>query len=150
MSNKQKGFSLLESLISLIVLSVGILGLIRLQTFVDQKADYALNSLEALALAESQLELYRTRSSNSSATNTLYFDGASMAANTYPESNISVSGSEYTFDRTTTIANSIFIPPANVSAAAKTITVEVEWTDRWANTNTISMATMVSRYSEFD
>ncbi len=148
--NKQKGFSLLESLIALIVLSVGVLGLVRLQTFVDQKADYALNSLEALSLIESKLELYRTRSSNSAATNTIFFDGVSMAAGTYTEPSLSLSGSNYTFERKTTIADSLLIPPDDVSAAAKTITVNVTWDDLWGQNNTISMATMVSRYSEFD
>lgn len=37
MISKQKGFSLLEVLISFVLLIVGVLGLIKLQVFVDKK-----------------------------------------------------------------------------------------------------------------
>ncbi|WP_413113943.1 type IV pilus modification PilV family protein [Thaumasiovibrio sp. DFM-14] len=149
---QQHGFSLLESLIALVVLSVGILGLVRLQVFIDKKADYALTSLEALSLAELKLEHYRTRSTNSAATSTLWFDGTELADNGsgVTENDLAVSGSSYTFARQTVINDAIMLPPPSVSAAAKTITVSVGWQDRWGEVHSIDLNTMLSRYSEFD
>ncbi|MGR5064249.1 type IV pilus modification PilV family protein [Photobacterium sp. DNB22_13_2] len=148
MTSRQKGFSLLEAVISLTVLSVGVLGLIRMQSYLERKTDYALNSLEAVALAESQLDLYRTRSTSISAIGTILFDGTSMAAGTYSDSGLSVSGSDYNFNRQVVISDSMVIP-GTTSAAAKTIEVTIDWTDRWGTLHAIELKTMVSRFSEF-
>ncbi|WEM41801.1 prepilin-type N-terminal cleavage/methylation domain-containing protein [Photobacterium sp. DA100] len=149
MISKQKGFSLLEAVISLAVLSVGGLGLVRMQSYLERKADYALNSLEAIALAESKLDHYRTRSTISGAIGTVLFDGASMAAGMYPENGLSVSGSAYSFNRKVFITDAILLPGAT-SAAAKTIKVKIDWTDRWGTPHAIEFKTMVSRFSEFN
>ncbi|MFV0576336.1 MAG: prepilin-type N-terminal cleavage/methylation domain-containing protein [Vibrio sp.] len=61
LSAKHKGFSLLETLISMLILTVGIVGLIQLQAYMDKQADFAENSIRALHLAESKLELFRLK-----------------------------------------------------------------------------------------
>jgi len=67
-----KGFSLIEVLISLVVLSVGVLGLVKMQTYMEVKSENALHSIDALHLAEQKLELFRTRS-QSAATGTILY-----------------------------------------------------------------------------
>ncbi|NVP03453.1 prepilin-type N-terminal cleavage/methylation domain-containing protein, partial [Photobacterium damselae subsp. damselae] len=61
---KPQGFSLLEVVITLAVLSVGILGLVKMQAYMEVKAENALKTLDALHIAESQMEYYQTRASN--------------------------------------------------------------------------------------
>ncbi|WP_318517619.1 type IV pilus modification PilV family protein [Photobacterium leiognathi] len=149
MISNQKGFSLLESLITLAVLSVGVLGLVKLQIYIDRKADYALNSLEALQLAENKLEFFRTRSNVSGGTNTLYFDDPILAEGSYPVEDIVVSGSTYIFKRSWIIEDKMKLSGAS-SADAKVITVDVQWNDHWGNSSNVALKTLFSRYSEFD
>ncbi|MCG3884692.1 prepilin-type N-terminal cleavage/methylation domain-containing protein [Photobacterium leiognathi] len=149
MISNQKGFSLLESLIALAVLSVGVLGLVKLQIYIDRKADYALNSLEALQLAENKLEFFRTRANVSGGTNTLYFDDPILAEGSYPVEDIVVSGSSYTFKRSWIIEDKMKLSGAS-SADAKMITVDVQWNDHWGNSSNVALKTLFSRYSEFD
>lgn len=52
MRNKQSGFSLIEVMISFVLIGVGALGLVKLQAYIEQRADYAMHSIEALNLAE--------------------------------------------------------------------------------------------------
>ena len=61
MISKIKGFSLLEVLISIAVLSIGILGLVKMQTFMEVKAENALKSIDALYLTETKIENYLKR-----------------------------------------------------------------------------------------
>uniref|UniRef100_UPI000D450AE6 type IV pilus modification PilV family protein n=1 Tax=Vibrio vulnificus TaxID=672 RepID=UPI000D450AE6 len=49
---KQKGFSLLEVLISFILIGIGALGLTKLQIYIEREADYASQSIQALRLPE--------------------------------------------------------------------------------------------------
>ncbi|MCV5917522.1 prepilin-type N-terminal cleavage/methylation domain-containing protein, partial [Escherichia coli] len=61
MISKQKGFNLLEVLISFLLIGVGALGLTKLNVYLEQESDYAIESIEALRLAENKLEWFRTR-----------------------------------------------------------------------------------------
>ncbi|BAX52063.1 hypothetical protein PDPE_1-01966 [Photobacterium damselae subsp. piscicida] len=45
---KPQGFSLLEVVITLAVLSVGVLGLVKMQAYMEVKAENALKTLDAL------------------------------------------------------------------------------------------------------
>ncbi|NMV23229.1 prepilin-type N-terminal cleavage/methylation domain-containing protein, partial [Vibrio parahaemolyticus] len=61
MISKQKGFNLLEVLISFLLIGVGALGLTKLNVYLERESEYAIKSIEALRLAENQLEWFRTR-----------------------------------------------------------------------------------------
>lgn len=65
MRNKQSGFSLIEVMISFVLIGVGALGLVKLQAYIEQRADYAMHSIEALNLAEQKLEWFRSRGASS-------------------------------------------------------------------------------------
>ncbi|UKA24860.1 prepilin-type N-terminal cleavage/methylation domain-containing protein [Photobacterium damselae subsp. damselae] len=137
---KPQGFSLLEVVITLAVLSVGILGLVKMQAYMEVKAENALKTLDALHIAESQMEYYQTRASNvSGATGLIPF--ASMADSTYCRQSM-VSGSIYTL---TCDASNL-----SLSGALRTIDVKVSWSDRHGVSQAVNLKTALSKYSEFD
>ena len=133
MISKMKGFSLLEVLISITVLSIGILGLVKMQAFMEVKAENALKSIDALYLSETTLENYLTRNA---------------------------SGSSITFDSitSTSAATGIFgieisvisSPISSISNALKIVTVTTSWDDRHGHSRAVELKTAISRYSEFD
>lgn len=131
MISKQQGFSLIEVLITFIILIVGIMGLIKLQTYMERQADYAENSIKALHLAETKLEFFRSRSV-SGAHGTLLFSAISSG---------SVISGVYT---TKWVVND------SLSGALKTIEIETGWNSRWNERQSVALKTMISKYNEFD
>lgn len=136
MRNKQCGFSLIEVMISFVLIGVGALGLVKLQAYIEQRADFAMHSIEALNLAEQKLEWFRTR-------------GASSANPAIPTANFatdivsgSISSGRYTL--------SWGVPTTALSGALKTIHIEASWKDRHGETQSVELKTMISKYSEFD
>ncbi|HGF7231570.1 type IV pilus modification PilV family protein [Vibrio cholerae] len=136
MRNKQCGFSLIEVMISFVLIGVGALGLVKLQAYIEQRADFAMHSIEALNLAEQKLEWFRTR-------------GASSANPAIPTANFatdivsgSISSGRYTL--------SWGVPTTALSGALKTIHIEASWKDRHGETQSVELKTMLSKYSEFD
>ncbi|PSW02542.1 type IV pilus modification PilV family protein [Photobacterium lipolyticum] len=138
MISKSKGFSLIEVLISLVVLSVGVLGLVKLQTYMEVKSENALYSIDALHLAEEKLELFRTRSQSAATGTMAYIDIKSSPS---PES-LSMAGM--------TVSRVVTVKDDTPVAGAKKIKVTVSWTDRWNNTQSVALETVISKYSEFD
>ncbi|MCF7354243.1 prepilin-type N-terminal cleavage/methylation domain-containing protein [Vibrio sp. CK2-1] len=137
MISKQQGFSLIEVLITFIILIVGIMGLIKLQTYMERQADYAENSIKALHLAESQLEYFRTRSINGT-------DGTKPFSSISEGTHSFVSGA-YTVEWT--VSGSF---PISGGVALKTIEIEAGWSNRWNERQSVALKTMISKYNEFD
>ncbi|ENM3895161.1 type IV pilus modification PilV family protein [Vibrio cholerae] len=138
MRNKQRGFSLIEVMISFVLIGVGALGLVKLQAYIEQRADFAMHSIEALNLAEQKLEWFRTR-------------GASSANPAMPTANYvtdivggSTSSGRYTLSWSVSNASGA------LSSALKTIHIEASWEDRHGETQSVELKTMISKYSEFD
>ena len=132
---KQQAFSLIEVLIVFLIIGVGALGLTKLQIYMERESDYAIQSMEALRLAENQLEWFRTR-------------GASDAMSTI---------STASFDLIATGSSAVGaytleweVPVATASGSLKTIVIKSSWQDRMGETQSIRLKTMISRYSEFD
>lgn len=137
MTSKQQGFNLIEVLISFLLIGVGALGLVKLQVYVEQKADFAVHSVEALHLAEKKLEWFRTR-------------GASGALSTITPANFDsdlVTGSDASHPIYT--LNWVVASPS-LSGALKTIEIETHWQGRLGENESITLTTMISKYSEFD
>ncbi|MEF1309781.1 type IV pilin [Vibrio mytili] len=135
MQTKQMGYSLVEVLLSFLLIGIASLGLLKLQVNVEQKADYAAHSVKALNLAEQKLEWFRTR-------------GASAASPAMPVAD---------FDSIATGSSAVGaytlqwqVPSATVSGSLKTVTVTASWEDRLGETQSIQLKTMISRFSEFD
>jgi type IV pilus assembly protein PilV len=130
------GFSLLEVVIALGVLSVGVLGLVKMQAYMEVKAENALKTLDALHIAEAQMELFTTRA-QSTAGGTILYE--------------SISASTTTFVLDNQIAKKIITVKSDVPVSnAKDITVKVEWRDRRNDLRTVELKTVISKYSEFD
>lgn len=135
MISKQQGFSLIEVLISFLLLGIGALGLTKLQIYMERKSEYAIHSIEALRLAENKLEWFQTR-------------GASDALST-------ISNASFASIMTGSSTAGAYIvewevPAATVSGSLKTITITSSWQDRMGETQSVELKTMISRYSEFE
>ncbi len=133
--NKQ-GFSLIEILITFVLIGVSTFGLIKLHVYIERQADYATYSVEALNLAEQKLEWFRTRGS---AVNGSNFHIASYSSDI-------VSGNEKKGQYTLNWK----VDPLGTSEAIKVVDIDVYWLDRQANTQTVSLKTMISQYNEFE
>ncbi|ANQ20782.1 type IV pilin [Vibrio natriegens] len=135
MISKQQGFSLLEVLVAFLLLGVGALGLTKLNVYLERESDYAIQSIEALRLAENKLEWFRTRGASSAVSVIPIADFDSIATG-------SSAAGAYTVEWV--------VPPATISGSLKTITVTSSWEDRMGQTQSVQLKTMISRYSEFD
>jgi type IV pilus assembly protein PilV len=136
MISNLKGFSLIEVLISLVVLVVGILGLVKIQTNMEVKSENALNSINALYLAEETLELFRTRSQNAGTGTILYNDIKSSTES------LSMAG--------TVVSRVVVVNNDTPVSGAKQIKVSINWSDRWNTLQSVTLNTVISKYSEFD
>ena len=137
MRTKEQGFSLVEVMITFLLIGVSVLGLIKLQSYIEQRADFALHSIEALNLAEQKLEWFRTRGALSS--------DSSFAVASYDSDIVSGAeqiGSFYTLTWSVSEPNSL-------SGSLKTIDIEASWLDRHGNKHAVNLQTMISRFSEF-
>ncbi|MEW2626610.1 prepilin-type N-terminal cleavage/methylation domain-containing protein [Vibrio cholerae] len=139
MRNKQCGFSLIEVMISFVLIGVGALGLVKLQAYIEQRADYAMHSIEALNLAEQKLEWFRTRGASS----------ANPAMSTANFSTDIVSGNDVSHP-SYKLSWSVSNASGALSSALKTIHIEASWKDRHGETQSVELKTMISKYSEFD
>ena len=138
----QKGFSLLEVIISLAVLSVGVLGLVKMQAYMEVKSENALKTLDALYIAESQMEYYQRRVNNvSGATGLIPF--SSMANSTYCIDSVAIS-------KGYSLTCNVSKPITALSGALRTIDVKVSWADRRGISQAVSLKSAISKYSEFD
>ncbi|CAK1720562.1 type IV pilus assembly protein PilV [Vibrio crassostreae] len=149
MISRNSGFSLIEALISFLLIGVASLGLVKLQVYAEQKSDHALQSVEALHFAERQMEHYRTRALNvSGAVGLIPFEELNQSsyclniASSDPLSGLS--GSVYSMTCEVTNASGA------LSGALKNIVVTIAWQDRMNRAQSIYLETMLSKYSEFD
>ncbi|WP_318461900.1 type IV pilus modification PilV family protein [Photobacterium leiognathi] len=133
----QKGFSLLEVVISLAVLSIGVLGLVKMQAYMEVKSENALKTLDALYLAEKKLELFQTRSLSGGFGTIAY-----NSIITTPSEAIPISG--------ITMTRKVTVMDNEPVSGAKKINVIVSWQDRRDVTQNVSLDTVISKYSEFD
>ncbi|OZS44165.1 type IV pilus modification PilV family protein [Photobacterium sanguinicancri] len=136
MTSNQKGSSLIEVLLSLLVMSVAILGLIKMQTYMDVRSENALHTLDALHFAEEKLELYRTRS-QSAAGGTIAYDSI-------------VNGTDAVVLGNKNATRTVVVKDNLPAIGMKKIEVSVSWQDRRAENQAVKLETIISKYSEFD
>ncbi|WP_306331306.1 type IV pilus modification PilV family protein [Vibrio injensis] len=136
MAIKQYGFSLIEVMIAFLLIGVGTLSLVKLQAFVEQRADFAQHSITALNLAEQKLEWFRTRGASAAT--------ASLVAN-YPHDFVDGEDSSHPL-----YLLQWSVPSTQLSGALKTIVVHATWKDRYGKDQSVQLKTMISQHSEFD
>lgn len=158
MISKQQGFSLIEVMIAFAVLVFGVLGLMKLQSYMERQSDYALHSIRALHLAEAKLELFRTRSISGANGTLAYSDIGSGCEIVLGDDSVSttiISGGGCTLPPISSaykVSWEVVSPPASsaVSTALKTIEMSSSWNDRRNEPQSLVLKTMLSKYNEFD
>ena len=124
--NKQRGASLLEALITFLLLSVGMLTLMRVQTFLRDSADAARQRSEAVRLAQQDLEQLRGFASAAA-----YNAIAGGAADVTP----AASNTRYTLTRV-----------AQPEPGLKTIQVTLSWSDRNGEPQQLRLHSMMAAH----
>ena len=120
----QYGFTLLEVLVAIVILTIGLLGTAGLTTGVIRGNHYSKNITSATAAGQTLLESVKS----SGYTN-------ATSAN-FPNDTVTMGG--MTFTRTTTITNSS--PAANM----KTVSVTVSWTESNDTARSVNLQTILA------
>jgi prepilin-type N-terminal cleavage/methylation domain-containing protein len=124
---KTRGFTLIEVLVTAVLLTVGLLGTLGLTTGVIRGNFFSKNITSATAIAESQLEAVHNR-------------GYVNATTTYfPVAAATVTVGAVNFSRTTTIINDS--PSANM----KTVSVTVTWNEANNAARSVSLQTILAQ-----
>ena len=120
----QYGFTLLEVLVAIVILTIGLLGTAGLTTGVIRGNHYSKNITSATAAAQTQLESIKSSGyANATTTN-------------FPSDTVTMGG--MTFTRTTTVTNSS--PAANM----KTVSVTVSWTESNNTSRSVNLQTILA------
>lgn len=126
-ATQQRGFTLIEAMIALLVLAVGLLGLARYQSAVLKSSGDTKARTEALAIAEQKIEQLRSFSTEAG------FDA--MASGT---------------GATITGSNAVFTPQwvvAHITTPAvyAQVTMTVSWNDSRGVTQSVQLASYIGR-----
>ena len=123
-ASSQGGFTLLEVLVAIVILTTGLLGTAGLTTGVIRGNHYSKNITSATAVAQTKLE-------------TIKSGGYSYATTAnFPSDTVVMGGT--TFSRAITIANSS--PAANM----KTVSVTVTWTESNNTARSVNLQTILA------
>jgi type IV pilus modification protein PilV len=146
--SRQSGFTLVEALIALLVVSFGMLALAGMQITMTRSADLAKQRSEAVRLAQLKMEQLRS------------FDGINSGTYTYGANVVSSGASETicptctaplnattnaTFSRSWTVTRADGVTAATSDDLQKWIRVDVSWTDRANQTQTVSLNSVIAR-----
>jgi type IV pilus modification protein PilV len=141
LSSKERGFTLIEALVALLVLSFGLLAIASFQVTLARSADLAKQRSEATRLAQQKMESLRAYGQVGSDTSTPhkvnYTDD--VVSSTAPE----VTVSNATFNRTWTVTS-------NAAGTEKWINVQVAWTDRTGQPQSVQLFSVISKFDPRD
>lgn len=133
--SSQKGVSLLEALVSLVVMAIGTVAALALQTTLRSNADMAKQRSEAVRLAQRKIEEWRGYAG-------MPADGAQLDWSDIADTiDAGLVGTSATFDRTATV---ISRGEANDDARSKTVRVMVAWTDRAGQAQSVELRSVIA------
>ncbi len=125
--SRTRGFTLIEVLVTALLLTLGLLGTLGLTTGVIRGNFFSKNLTSATVIAESQLEVVQNKGYvNATTTN-------------FPAAAVTLSMGNVNFARTTTITDDS--PSANM----KTISVTVTWTEANNAARSVSLQTILAQ-----
>ncbi|MCG2835586.1 prepilin-type N-terminal cleavage/methylation domain-containing protein [Photobacterium sp. WH77] len=127
-ADKQRGFSLVEVLVSLLLVSVGLAGLMKLHAYLNLQVDNALVMLTAVNLAESHLEHLHLES--------LHL--ASLRADPQPGQH---THTEQHALHSVTILLEAVVGHDTQPGGISTVTVQASWQDRWHREHQVTLET---------
>lgn len=132
-TKRQRGISLIEALVALAVMSIGMLGLVSLQTSLRGSSDVAKQRSEAVRRGQQEIERWRAFTVlNTTAGSTAFAD---LAAGTTSQDIVGTNAT-YTQQR---IVTDLASP-----RRGKALTVNVSWVDRNGETQSVRLSTAVA------
>jgi type IV pilus modification protein PilV len=150
----ERGFTLLEALVALLIVSFGMLAVASFQVTLSSNSDYAKQRSEALRLAQEKLEELRSFSSVdtvSNSTTQMDWDDiascSSACSDTITGNGTWMSNSYYSntnYTRTWTVTRDGSNSAVNTSLQ-KWIRVSVAWTDRSNTAQSVTLTSTISR-----
>ncbi|MEW6352825.1 MAG: prepilin-type N-terminal cleavage/methylation domain-containing protein [Pseudomonadota bacterium] len=138
MQLKQRGFSLIEVLITVAVLATGLAAMARFQGVVLQGSSLARERSEAVALAEQKIEQLRNYRQLQTITNTVSATGVIDFSDIQDANACPTSGRSETINTATAVyTRTCYSAPPTVSSSYSyiTITVQVSWSRPGASGN---------------
>lgn len=129
MIRRQSGFSLMEVLLCILILSVGLLSLGRFQATLINNESLGKQRLEAVNLAQAKIESLRNFQVINTTTGSFAYQDIVTGSD-------SISASNATYARSWLVATS-------TTPAYKTVTVTLSWTDQNGRGQTIKLASII-------
>lgn len=139
----QSGFSIIEALISLIIMGFGILSLSGMQISLSRNADDAKQRTEAVRLAQEKIEFFRS-----------YTGIAATLVGQGTASGIALNWNALTSSTDTITTNAFFTRSwtlgGSIGDSMRSLTVSVDWTDRAGQAQAVSLSTVLSKTDPAD
>lgn len=138
---RSRGFSILEALVALLVVSFGLLALTAVTMKLAHAEDVARQRGEATRLAQEKIEQLRGFTQITTASGVTSWNGLAAGSDTQGDSVAYAANT--TFNRSWTLGGA-------TTDTMRTVSVTVSWTDRANATQTISLASVISRSDPTD
>jgi Tfp pilus assembly protein PilV len=130
LTRRQRGVSLIEALLAMVVMALGMLGLVGLQSSLRHSADVAKQRSEAVRIAQFEIERWRAFTALAGGGGTNYGDMADATA--------TMAGANATFTRTTDIT------PMAAPRPGSALSVTVTWADRKDQHQRVQLASLIA------
>ncbi len=134
-ARRQRGFTLIEALIALLVMAFGMLALAGMQVQLSRNGDFAKQRAEALRLAQDRME--RLRAYDGIATGTIQWNNLPVGAETF------AGNTNTTFTVSAALAGT-------TADTQRPLTVTVTWPDRTGVTQTLALSSVVAKTDPID
>ncbi|MES2098221.1 MAG: prepilin-type N-terminal cleavage/methylation domain-containing protein [Pseudomonadota bacterium] len=134
-SHRQRGITLIEALIAVLILALGMLAIARLQTHLRLNAEIARQRSEAVRLAQEDIEALRAFAVLAATSGVASFDAIAGASRTVDAASGYATNTAYLVTRQIDTAGAL---------QAKNLRVTVGWTDRAGNPQQVELASVIA------